>query len=140
MIDELRSWALKYFKDFQVFESETQLPNRQVSKDNHQEYYYRDFDIQAKVINFDLIQNSEPQMAKIMIQDLSGMKFESKLDVKKFEALKSKGQNIRIRAVKVDIDSNRFDSAGTVIPSTSNYQKDLIYIDKRRMNSLDKLK
>ena len=68
------------------------------------------------------------------------MKFESKLEVHKFQALKSKGQNIRIRAVKVDINSNRFDSAGTVIPSTSNYQKDLIYIDKRRMNSLDKLK
>ena len=91
MIDEMREWAMKYFKDFQVFDSETQLPNRQVSKDNQQEFYYRDFDIQAKVINYDVIENSDPLQAKIMIQDLSGMKFESKLEVQKFQSLKRKG-------------------------------------------------
>lgn len=64
-------------------------------------------------------------MAKLIIQDLSGMKFESKLDAQKFPTLKNKGQNIRIRAVKLDLETNRFDSAGTVIPSASTYQKDL---------------
>ena len=51
IIDELRSWSHRYFKDFQVFDSDTTLPQKQTRKDGNQ--FYRDFDIQGKVVMFD---------------------------------------------------------------------------------------
>ena len=70
---------MKYFKDFQVFDSETQLPQIQKAQDGTK--YYKDFDIQAKIVNLDKITN---ESAKIIFQDLSGMKFESKFNLDKF--------------------------------------------------------
>lgn len=64
LIDQLRAWSLKYFKDFQVFDSETQVPQRQQAQDGTK--YYKDFDIQAKITNLDKISSGQ-KIAKIMI-------------------------------------------------------------------------
>lgn len=61
IIDNLRSWSKRYFQDFQTFESETQLPLRKQNNDGS--FFYKDFDIQAKVIHMNKLGD---QVCKIM--------------------------------------------------------------------------
>ena len=61
-IDQLRKWSKKYFMDFQVYESETLLPSRMQAYDGT--IFYKDFDIQAKLLRVDPI---DEQFSKILL-------------------------------------------------------------------------
>ena len=45
-----------------------------------------------------------------MVQDLSGQKYEAKLEKLKNPNLKQKGQNVRIRSGKLCLTQNKFDA------------------------------
>lgn len=62
------------------------LPKRNKDKDGN--YYYKDFDIQCKV---DRIGKIDDETQKIMLQDLSGQRFEAKIELQKYPWVLNKG-------------------------------------------------
>ncbi len=51
-MQNLRKWSKKYFDDYQIFETDTCLPQRYL---NDGIFNAKDFDIQAKLIKIDRI-------------------------------------------------------------------------------------
>ena len=96
-------------------------------------HFYKDFDIQAKLVKVDKI---DDQFSKILVQDLSGQKYEGKFDHQKSPFLKHKNQNLRIRSCKLNMEKNTFDNEGNVHPSPSTYDEDI----KQKLSSTDQLR
>ena len=49
---------------------------------------------------------------RIIIKDICEIKFECIIDINKFSFIKSKGQILRIRSAKLDLEKNIFDATG----------------------------
>lgn len=58
------------------------------------------------------------------MQDLSGQKYEAKIETNKNPYLNRKGLNVRIRSARIDPELNKFDNQGNVYPSPSKYNDD----------------
>ncbi|CDW85854.1 alpha telomere binding protein [Stylonychia lemnae] len=101
IIDNLRRWSYDYLKSNPVFASETQVQT-QIHVDSHGQSYYKDFDILAKIISLEVIDDIQ---VDIRIKDLAGIIFQ--LSVKTIRhRLPQLGQVIRVRGAKININYN----------------------------------